>query len=161
MLTLTWPVQTEDRKALKEPFTDSFYRTAVWDGTKWVYYHFHYVRCPDGRYRYVHGGNDLHGPRGSHLVACYPGKIVWVNEGLAFGNHQFKIVDAFGREYHYKHTLSRPANGIHVSAGTRVALLGDEGTSAAHLHFEIRSHNDKNAVINPRQYLLAAESRAA
>jgi murein DD-endopeptidase MepM/ murein hydrolase activator NlpD len=153
-LTLAYPNQAGKSLYL----ADSFYWPRAYN-TYGTYYHYHWVRCPDGRYRYVHGGNDVHGNYGQPLVACYPGKIVWVNEGSAFGYHQFKIVDSFAREFHYKHTLDRPANGIHVNAGQRICHLGSEGTSSAHLHFEIRARNDKNAVVNPHQYLLAARQR--
>ena len=149
-LTLTYPNPAGKTLYLG----DTFYNYRAWDGKKWVYYHFHYVNG-----RWIHGGNDIHGNYGQPLVACYPGKIVWVDEGAAFGQHQFKIVDAFGREFHYKHTLDRPPNGIHVNAGTHICHLGNSGTRAAHLHFEIRARNDKNSVINPRQYLLAARAR--
>jgi len=152
MLTLFYPNQ--DGKQLY--LADSFYWRYSYD-THGVRYRFHWVA---GDYR--HGANDIHGAYGQRLSACYAGRIVWVDEGPAFGAHQFKIVDAFGREFHYKHTLDRPPNGERVEAGNHICHLGASGlssASAAHLHFEIRTHNDKNAVINPHEYLLAARAR--
>ncbi len=148
-LTLSFPNQAGKDLYL----ADSFYWQRAYR-TYGTYYHFHYVNG-----HYIHGGNDIHGVNGQPLVACYPGKIVWVDEGPAFGYHQFKIVDSFGREFHYKHTRDRPANGSQVNAGEHICHLGSEGTSSAHLHFEIRSRNDKNAVLNPHQYLLEARAR--
>ncbi len=63
--------------------------------------------------------------------------MVHVDHGNDLGEHQFAIRPGDGTEDFYAHCSTRPGNGAKVSAGQKVADVGQEGNATGpHLHFE-------------------------
>jgi lipoprotein NlpD len=96
-------------------------------------------------------GIDIVGQRNSPVVAVAPGKVVYSGSGLR-GYGQLLIVKHSG-EYlsAYAHNDSLLVKeGDMVTAGQRIALMGDSDADRVMLHFEIRRYGKP---LDPLNYL--------
>ncbi|HMM46662.1 MAG TPA: peptidoglycan DD-metalloendopeptidase family protein [Thiobacillaceae bacterium] len=96
-------------------------------------------------------GIDIVGPRNSPILAVAPGKVVYSGSGLR-GYGRLLIVKHAG-EYlsAYAHNESiLVKEGDTVSAGQKIALMGDTDTDRVKLHFEIRRYGKP---LDPLAYL--------
>ena len=87
-----------------------------------------------------HNGVDLAAPLGTPVLACKAGTVESAVEGDdVFGN--YIVIDHGGdMSSVYAHLSEiQVAEGVHVSGGSRIGLVGSTGASTGpHLHFEIR-----------------------
>ena len=96
-------------------------------------------------------GIEIRGKRGSPIVAAAAGKVVYSGNGLrGYGNliivqHNETYLSAYA--HNEKLLISE---GEKVSAGQRIATMGNSGTKQVMLHFEIR-RNGK--AVEPTNYL--------
>jgi lipoprotein NlpD len=96
-------------------------------------------------------GIDIVGPRNAPVVAVAPGKVVYSGSGLR-GYGRLLIVKHAG-EYlsAYAHNDSiLVKEGDTVTAGQRIALMGDSDAEKVMLHFEIRRYGKP---LDPLKYL--------
>jgi lipoprotein NlpD len=96
-------------------------------------------------------GIDIVGPRNAPVVAVAPGKVVYSGSGLR-GYGRLLIVKHAG-EYlsAYAHNDSiLVKEGDTVTAGQRIALMGDSDADKVMLHFEIRRYGKP---LDPLKYL--------
>lgn len=96
-------------------------------------------------------GIDIVGQRNAPVVAVAPGKVVYSGSGLR-GYGQLLIVKHSG-EYlsAYAHNDSiLVKEGDMVTAGQRIALMGDSDADRVKLHFEIRRYGKP---LDPLKYL--------
>lgn len=96
-------------------------------------------------------GIDLVGARNSPIKAVAPGKVVYSGSGLR-GYGQLIIVKHAGEFLSaYAHNESiLVKEGETVSAGQKIALMGDSGADRVKLHFEIRRYGKP---LDPLAYL--------
>ncbi|MBU0951501.1 MAG: M23 family metallopeptidase [Elusimicrobia bacterium] len=103
-----------------------------------------------GRYEF-HTGLDIGGDRGSKIVACANGKVIYAGWSAGYGN--LIIVDhGYGCRTYYGH-LSKICIkvGDKVSRNQLIGLMGETGsTTGTHLHYEVRL-GDKS--VNPTKFL--------
>ena len=96
-------------------------------------------------------GIEIHGTRGSPIIAAAAGKVVYSGSGLrGYGNliivqHNDTYLSAYA--HNEKLLLSE---GASVRAGQKIATMGNSGTKQVMLHFEIR-RNGK--AVEPNNYL--------
>ncbi|HSJ79711.1 MAG TPA: peptidoglycan DD-metalloendopeptidase family protein [Thiobacillus sp.] len=86
-------------------------------------------------------GIDIVGQRNAPVVAVAPGKVVYSGSGLR-GYGQLLIVKHAGEflsAYAHNETIL-VKEGDTVSAGQKIALMGDSGADRVKLHFEIRRY---------------------
>ena len=102
---------------------------------------------------HTHKGVDMMGAYGTPLVAVTSGTITYAAYDGSGGNMIFLSGDD-GHAYWYMHNQQNLVSGGRVSAGQRIATLGDTGNAAGtpHLHFEY--HPGGGGPVNP--YPLAA-----
>lgn len=84
-------------------------------------------------------GIQIAGQRNTPVVAVAPGKVVYSGTGLR-GYGRLLIVkhaDEYLSAYAHNETIL-VKEGESVTAGQRIALMGDSGTDRVKLHFEIR-----------------------
>ncbi|MHB1214768.1 MAG: peptidoglycan DD-metalloendopeptidase family protein [Thiobacillus sp.] len=96
-------------------------------------------------------GIDIVGQRNTPVVAVAPGKVVYSGSGLR-GYGQLLIVKHAGEflsAYAHNETLL-VKEGDMVSAGQRIALMGDSDSDRVKLHFEIRRYGKP---LDPLVYL--------
>lgn len=96
-------------------------------------------------------GIDIVGKRNTPILAAAPGKVVYSGSGLR-GYGRLLIIKHAG-EYlsAYAHNESVLVNeGDTVSAGQKVALMGDSDADRVKLHFEIRRYGKP---LDPLNYL--------
>lgn len=96
-------------------------------------------------------GIDIVGPRNTPVLAVAPGKVVYSGSGLR-GYGQLLIIKHAG-EYlsayaHNERILVK--EGDIVTAGERIALMGDSDADRVELHFEIRRYGKP---LDPLNYL--------
>ena len=106
------------------------------------------------RWGVLHKGIDLAGPLGSPILAVGAGVVLEARPASGFGNwvvirHRNGDVSIYGHmRYFYVHP------GQHVTAGQRIALVGDEGQSTGpHLHFEVHRGGLPGPAIDPVPWL--------
>jgi murein DD-endopeptidase MepM/ murein hydrolase activator NlpD len=91
---------------------------------------------PGGR---AHKGNDLHGERGSPLLAIEAGTVVQANWHRAGGRQIYLRADSTGDVYYYSHLDTWAEwiwTGTRVEVGDEIGTLGRSGNAhTAHLHF--------------------------
>lgn len=96
-------------------------------------------------------GIDIVGPRNTPVLAVAPGKVVYSGSGLR-GYGQLLIVKHAG-EYlsAYAHNATiLVKEGDWVTAGERIAMMGDSDADRVKLHFEIRRYGKP---LDPLNYL--------
>lgn len=96
-------------------------------------------------------GIDIVGPRNTPVLAVAPGKVVYSGSGLR-GYGQLLIVKHAG-EYlsAYAHNaMILVKEGDWVTAGERIAMMGDSDADRVKLHFEIRRYGKP---LDPLNYL--------
>ncbi len=94
-----------------------------------------------GRYGGNSKGIQIAGQRNAPVVAVAPGKVVYSGTGLR-GYGRLLIVkhaDEYLSAYAHNETIL-VKEGEQVTAGQRIALMGDSGTDRVKLHFEIRRY---------------------
>lgn len=105
-----------------------------------------------GRYGAAGGkGIDIVGTRNTPVRAVAPGKVVYSGSGLR-GYGQLLIVKHSGEflsAYAHNETIL-VKEGETVTAGQRIALMGDSDTDRVKLHFEIRRYGKP---LDPMNYL--------
>lgn len=91
--------------------------------------------------RQGHKGLIIDGRQGDPVYAAYTGKVVYAGSGLpAYGN---LLILEHGGQYlsAYAHNSRLlVSEGDRVSAGEKIAEVGQTGTTFDHLYFEIRKH---------------------
>lgn len=96
-------------------------------------------------------GIEIHGKRGSAIIAAARGKVVYSGNGLrGYGNliiiqHDATFLSAYA---HNEKILV--SEGASVAAGETIGTMGNSGTKQVMLHFEIR-RNGK--AVEPTNYL--------
>ena len=96
-------------------------------------------------------GIDIVGPRNAPVIAVAPGKVVYSGSGLrGYGRllivkHQGEFLSAYA---HNETILVK--EGDMVTAGQRIALMGDSDADRVKLHFEIRRYGKP---LDPLNYL--------
>lgn len=104
-----------------------------------------------GSYSATNKGINIGGHKGESVLASAPGKVVYSGNGLrAYGNliiikHNSEFLSAYA---HNKNILVK--EGQWVSAGQKIAEMGDTGSRRVMLHFEIRRGGRP---VNPLGYL--------
>lgn len=104
-----------------------------------------------GSYSTTNKGINIVGHRGDLVLASAPGKVVYSGNGLrAYGNliiikHNSEFLSAYA---HNKIILVK--EGQWVSAGQKIAEMGNTGSRRVMLHFEIRRGGKP---VNPLVYL--------
>ena len=96
-------------------------------------------------------GIDIVGARNTPVIAVAPGKVVYSGTGLR-GYGKLLIVkhaDEFLSAYAHNETIL-VKEGDSVTAGQKIALMGDSGADRVKLHFEIRRYGKP---LNPLDYL--------
>jgi lipoprotein NlpD len=96
-------------------------------------------------------GIDIVGARNTPVIAAAPGKVVYSGTGLR-GYGKLLIVkhaDEFLSAYAHNETIL-VKEGDSVTAGQKIALMGDSGADRVKLHFEIRRYGKP---LNPLDYL--------
>lgn len=96
-------------------------------------------------------GIDIVGPRNAPVKAVAPGKVVYSGSGLR-GYGQLLIVKHAGEflsAYAHNETIL-VKEGDSVSAGQKIALMGDSDADRVKLHFEIRRYGKP---LDPLNYL--------
>lgn len=96
-------------------------------------------------------GIDIVGPRNAPVVAAAPGKVVYSGSGLR-GYGRLLIVKHPGEflsAYAHNETIL-VKEGEMVTAGQKIALMGDSDTDRVKLHFEIRRYGKP---LDPMNYL--------
>ena len=96
-------------------------------------------------------GIDIVGPRNTPVIAAAPGKVVYSGTGLR-GYGKLLIVkhaDEFLSAYAHNETIL-VKEGDSVTAGQKIALMGDSDADRVKLHFEIRRYGKP---LNPLDYL--------
>ena len=96
-------------------------------------------------------GIDIVGQRNAPVIAVAPGKVVYSGSGLR-GYGQLLIVKHAGEflsAYAHNETIL-VKEGDTVSAGQKIALMGDSGADRVKLHFEIRRYGKP---LDPLTYL--------
>ena len=123
----------------------------------------------------THQGIDLMGAKMTPLVAAAEGTVTSLrHDSSGLSGNSLTITDAEGWRYVYIHInndtpgtddganlfqhafVAGLARGSKVTAGQRIAYLGDSGNAentGAHLHFEL--HDPTGKVVNPYASLLA------
>ena len=108
------------------------------------------------RWGEMHWGIDLAGPLGSPILAVGDGVVVAAGPAEGFGNwvviqHSNGDVSIYGHmRYYFVHV------GQKITAGQKIALVGDEGQSTGpHLHFEIHKGGLNGVKIDPVPWLRA------
>jgi len=105
-----------------------------------------------GRFGAAEGkGIDIVGPRNAPVVAVAPGKVVYSGSGLR-GYGRLLIVKHPGEylsAYAHNETIL-VKEGDTVTAGQRIALMGDSDADRVKLHFEIRRYGKP---LDPLNYL--------
>lgn len=123
----------------------------------------------------THQGIDLMGAKMTPLVAAADGTVTSLrHDSSGLSGNSLTITDAEGWRYVYIHInndtpgtddganlfqhafVAGLARGSRVTAGQRIAYLGDSGNAentGAHLHFEL--HDPTGKVVNPYASLLA------
>jgi lipoprotein NlpD len=96
-------------------------------------------------------GIDIAGARGSNVVAAADGKVVYSGNALrGYGNLVIiKHTDTFLSAYAYNDTIVVKEREW-VSAGQKIATMGNSGTDSVKLHFEVRYRGKS---LNPMTYL--------
>lgn len=100
-------------------------------------------------------GVDIAGKRGTPVVAAASGKVVYTGDALrGYGKLVIiKHTDSFLSAYaHNDKILVQEQSWI--SAGQRIASMGDSGTDQVKLHFEVRY---KGKSVDPLRYLPATQ----
>lgn len=111
-------------------------------------------RHPISQRMAMHGGVDLHAPRGTPVYATADGVVEWAakqhNSGMG---KVVRLVHNFGFTTLYAHLdeiLVRPGQFIH--RGDQVGYSGNTGVSTApHLHYEVRHLNRR---LDPKAFML-------
>jgi lipoprotein NlpD len=96
-------------------------------------------------------GIDIVGPRNTPVIAVAPGKVVYSGSGLR-GYGQLLIIKHSGEflsAYAHNATIL-VKEGDMVTAGERIALMGDSDANRVGLHFEIRRYGKP---LDPLNYL--------
>jgi len=96
-------------------------------------------------------GIDIVGPRNTPVIAAAPGKVVYSGTGLR-GYGKLLIVkhaDEFLSAYAHNEAIL-VKEGDSVTAGQKIALMGDSDADRVKLHFEIRRYGKP---LNPLDYL--------
>jgi lipoprotein NlpD len=96
-------------------------------------------------------GIDIVGQRNAPVIAVAPGKVVYSGSGLR-GYGQLLIVKHAGEflsAYAHNETIL-VKEGDTVTAGQKIALMGDSGADRVKLHFEIRRYGKP---LDPLTYL--------
>lgn len=96
-----------------------------------------------------HDGIDISGQGGTPIVAAADGTIKYKGSGGAYGNY-VDIQHAGGYVTRYAH-MAAPSGfslGAAVSQGTSIGTVGNSGTVAMHLHFEVRRNGVLYGQIN-------------
>lgn len=108
------------------------------------------------RWGTMHKGIDLAGKLGSPILAVGAGVVLKAGPASGFGNwvviqHANGDVSIYGHmRYFFVHA------GEHVTAGEKIALVGDQGFSTGpHLHFEVHRGGLAGPAINPVPWLRA------
>jgi lipoprotein NlpD len=96
-------------------------------------------------------GIDIAAARGSDILAAADGKVVYSGSALrGYGNLVIiKHTDTFLSAYAYNDTILVKEREW-VSAGQRIATMGDSGTNSVKLHFEVRYRGKS---LDPLRYL--------
>ncbi|BFT29079.1 murein hydrolase activator NlpD [Alteromonas sp. D210916BOD_24] len=96
-------------------------------------------------------GIDIAGTRGSSVVAAANGKVVYSGNALrGYGNLVIiKHTDTFLSAYAYNDTILVKEREW-VSAGQKIATMGNSGTDSVKLHFEVRYRGKS---LDPLKYL--------
>jgi murein DD-endopeptidase MepM/ murein hydrolase activator NlpD len=97
---------------------------------------------------HTHQGVDMMAGYGTPIVAIVSGSITYAAYDGSGGNMIFLSGDD-GNAYWYMHNQQNLVTGGHVSAGQKIATVGDTGNAAGtpHLHFEY--HPGGGAAVNP------------
>jgi murein DD-endopeptidase MepM/ murein hydrolase activator NlpD len=97
---------------------------------------------------HTHQGVDMMAGYGTPIVAIVSGTITYAAYDGSGGNMIFLSGDD-GNAYWYMHNQENFVSGGHVSAGQKIASVGDTGNAAGtpHLHFEY--HPGGGAAVNP------------
>jgi peptidoglycan LD-endopeptidase LytH len=97
---------------------------------------------------HTHQGVDMMAAYGTPIVAIVSGSITYSAYDGSGGNMIFLSGDD-GNAYWYMHNQENFVTGGHVSAGQKIASVGDTGNAAGtpHLHFEY--HPGGGAAVNP------------
>lgn len=105
----------------------------------------------------IHYGIDFACPEGTPVVAAVDGIIEAVgwenskNEKQGFGRRvrQYYVDKGIAHLVYYAHLSEISVNtSDHITAGTRIGLSGNTGSSSGpHLHFEIRPHGKRGIAI--------------
>ena len=96
-------------------------------------------------------GIDIAGARGSNVLAAADGKVVYSGSALrGYGNLVIiKHTDTFLSAYAYNDTIVVKEREW-VSAGQKIATMGNSGTDSVRLHFEVRYRGKS---LDPLKYL--------
>lgn len=96
-------------------------------------------------------GIDIAGAKGSNVVAAADGKVVYSGNALrGYGNLVIiKHTDTFLSAYAYNDTIVVKEREW-VSAGQKIATMGNSGTDSVKLHFEVRYRGKS---LDPQKYL--------
>lgn len=94
-----------------------------------------------GRFGGNSKGIQIAGQRNAPVVAAAPGRVVYSGAGLrGYGRLVIiKHADEYLTAYAHNESIL-VKEGEQVTAGQRIALMGDSGTDQVKLHFEIRRH---------------------
>jgi len=114
-------------------------------------------------YRFLrfHEGIDLSAPRGTEIRAALPGTVAYSGAIAGYGNtvilRHGEIVTVYAHN-----TTNLVAFGDEVSAGERIATVGDTGrASGPHCHFEIRVRDERGrfVALDPLPFLTPGSAR--
>ncbi len=106
--------------------------------------HFGMRMHPVRRRQAMHGGVDLHAPRGTPVYATADGVVEWASEHHSSGfGKMVKLIHNYGFSTIYGHLDRIDVNvGSYVRRGQKLGYSGETGTATApHLHYEVRHLN--------------------
>lgn len=105
--------------------------------------------------KYTHPGLDFAAPRGTHVVATAPGRVISTNRtNLQAGYGNYIDVDhgnGFVTRYAHLEEI-KVSRGQKVAKGKVIGFVGNSGGSVApHLHYEVIRDGEQ---VNPLHYLM-------
>jgi hypothetical protein len=113
-------------------------------------------KSPFTKRRIQHKGLDIAAKKGTPVLACADGEVVFSGWSRAYGK-ALVVAHGYGIVTKYAHNSQLYAQvGEHVSKGQVISRVGSTGRSTgAHLHYEVWVNGKP---VNPRRFLVEQES---
>lgn len=103
----------------------------------------------DPRWHGPHQGIDMMGDKGDPIIAVESGYVVRAGV-LSTGQLRIVLQGNSGAKYYYGHNSRNLVSaGQRITAGQRIADMGNTGTVATHLHFEYWPSGGESAAVDP------------